>query len=118
MNNPVSKQISVLRIMETLGVIFIHTCNTISNNKEMYDLSTGQYTLLKIGYTSMHWAVPIFFMITGSLLLNPQKKIELSDCVCKYVKKVIVALFIFGTLFAGIEVFVNTHILGAFVVFI
>ncbi len=31
--------LSIMRILATVAVIFLHTCNTISNNASNYDLS-------------------------------------------------------------------------------
>ena len=52
------------------------------------------------GYQMMYWAVPVFFIITGVLLLNPSKSITATDCIWKYEKRIVLALLIFGIPFA------------------
>lgn len=105
-----SKQadISFLRIVATVGVIFLHTCNTISNNAENYDLTWMQTFVLTTGNYLMNWAVPIFLMITGALLLNEKKIITYKDCITKYCKRMVLALFIFGIPFSMLEIIMNT----------
>lgn len=48
----------------------------------------------------MCWAVPVFFMITGYLLLNPEREISYKTCVTKYVRRILIALFLFGMPFS------------------
>lgn len=47
----------------------------------------------------MYWAVPVFLMITGALLLNPEKDISYKKCFL-YARRVLLALALFGTVFA------------------
>ena len=47
----------------------------------------------------MYWAVPVFLMITGALLLNPEKDISYKKCFL-YARRVLLALALFGTIFA------------------
>ena len=47
----------------------------------------------------MYWAVPVFLMITGALLLNPEKDISYKECFL-YARRVLLALVLFGTIFA------------------
>lgn len=76
-----SINISLLRIIATLAVIFIHTNNTLANNSILFGLTEYQQVVFNCAYTLANWAVPVFFMITGALLLNPNKTITIKDCV-------------------------------------
>ena len=66
--------ISILRIMATLAVIFLHTNNTILNNTQNYQLSSENKFLMSVNISIMNWAVPMFLIITGALLLNKEIK--------------------------------------------
>ena len=44
----------------------------------------------------MNWAVPVFFMITGALLLNPLKEITIEKSVEKYAMRIFYPLFFWG----------------------
>lgn len=96
--------LSLLRIVATLSVIFIHTCNTLANNAGAFSLCSKQHIFLNTAFTMVHWAVPLFFMITGSLLLNKSKSISTQICLSKYVKRIVLALFIFGVPFSWLEI--------------
>ena len=58
---------------------------------------------------SFHAAVPIFVMITGYLLLNPEREIPLEKIIKKYVFKILVVLFSFGTFYSWLELIFDSH---------
>lgn len=60
----------------------------------------------------MNWAVPVFFMITGELLLDEKRTITYSVCIKKYAKRIILALIVFGIPFSMMEVFMTTRTLN------
>lgn len=68
--NTKRSDISILRIIATLAVIFLHTNNTILNNLQNYSLSSTYKFLISTNVSIMNWAVPMFLIITGALLLN------------------------------------------------
>ena len=101
--------ISILRIIASLAVVMIHTCNTITNNLETFNPTSYQYKIIVTINSLSNWSVPMFFMITGALLLRKDRKICYRDCVCKYTKRILLSLFIFGVPFAWLEIFAETR---------
>lgn len=97
------QDISIMRIVATCAVIFLHTCNTISNNMDNYKLTENAKFIFTTGNYIMNWAVPVFLMITGALLLRKEKTITYRSCITKYTKRIILALFIFGIPFSMME---------------
>ena len=85
--------ISLLRILATLGVIFLHTNSGILNRPDLYTIQEHHRTFLTLGKQFMNWVVPVFFIITGSLLLRGDKEISLRICITKYARRVALALF-------------------------
>jgi surface polysaccharide O-acyltransferase-like enzyme len=100
--------ISVLRITATMAVLFHHTCSTVSDNPELFSFSQKQNFILQTGVLFSVWAVPVFLMISGALLLKPHKVISVEMCLTKYVKRAILALFIFGIPFSCLEILMNS----------
>ena len=92
--------ISRLRIVATLAVIWLHTNGTIWGNQDLFALTYGQIRFFAVNYYLMCWAVPVFFMLTGCLLLNNRKSITLHDCLFKYVRRVLLALLLFGAFYS------------------
>lgn len=85
-----------LRVISILAVIAIHTAAGVLT-KIAKPLQTNIY--LAIIYTFL-FCVPIFFMISGTLFLNPEKKVPLKALFFKYIRRLALTLFIFGTAFA------------------
>lgn len=87
-----------LKTISIFAVILIHFFTTARTD-------FPNHTLIEQGITKiftylLHFCVPIFFMITGTLFLNEDKKISLKKLFTKYIKKYVVVLLIFGTIFA------------------
>lgn len=99
--------ISCLRLFATISIIWLHTCSTLVDNPELYLMSDNQWKFFKASYHVTSWAVPIFFMITGMLLLNPQKDISVKEIFSKYCSRIFSALFTFGIPFAIIKLYVE-----------
>lgn len=100
--------ISLLRIAATLAVVFLHTNNTLSNNLSQFSLTENQTVFFTVNNVLMNWAVPVFLMITGALLLDSNRKITENICIKKYAKRIVLALFVFGVPFSILEILLNT----------
>lgn len=102
--------ISALRVFSMLSVVMIHVCimgaaafgNTASLNQ-----AACLYAIRNL----LHYAVPIFMMITGALQLNPDKNLS-SSKFRGYIVKYSLDIVVFGWVFALMEVFFQTHAIG------
>ncbi len=92
----------------------MHTCSTLTDNPGLFILTENQVAFFASSYQMMYWAVPVFFMITGVLLLNPDKKITPKQCITKYSYRVLLALIVFGTPFAILKTIIEKHSLNPF----
>lgn len=52
-----------------------------------------------------HFAVPVFLMISGYLLLNPEKSIDYKKAIGKYAKRMAFVLLLIGSIYAYMELF-------------
>ena len=55
----------------------------------------------------MMWAVPTFVMVTGALLLNPEKEITYQKLYGKYILRIVLALAVFGLIFRCFDIVMN-----------
>ena len=55
-----------------------------------------------------HFAVPVFLMITGYLLLDPQREIGYKKAITKYAWRMVAVLLTVGTAFAWMEIYFST----------
>lgn len=96
--------LDILRIVATLGVLFNHVPLAAVHifDKQATDIDRF---LVNGNVHVMHFAVPVFVMITGALLLSPEKMIDYKKILTKYVWRMVVILALVGTVFAWMEIF-------------
>lgn len=86
--------INSLRLIATLAVVFLHTSAGILDLREISN-PTDKFMLMCFRLC-MEFAVPVFVMISGALFLNPAKEAGFSLMLRKYVKRIALALLVFG----------------------
>lgn len=112
----VNVNISLLRIIATIAVVFLHTCSTMLN-PDVFTVSGIREIVFRIGNLWGLWAVPVFFMISGYLLLGSDKEITYKLVFQKYISRLVGALLVFGIPFAIIKIYLETHSISVFAVF-
>lgn len=80
----------VLRAIAPVFVVFIHAAVTFDTH------NTQTHFLQEFG----RWAVPIFFMISGALLLDPKKEIGIKKLWAKNIRRILVALLAWSIIYA------------------
>ena len=65
-------------------------------------MTDAQRHFFNAGHLLWRWAVPVFFMITGALLLNPRRNIKYKECIGKYCKRIFLVLMFFAVPFAAL----------------
>jgi len=95
--------ISFLRIFSMFAIIAAHTIATpvIYNSA---DYSVFWLNISVVLAEICRGGVYIFIAISGALFLQPEKELTLSKLFKKYILRIILALCIFGTLFALMEI--------------
>lgn len=99
--------IAALRVVSALAVILTHTCGILLVHPEAFTPTPEQVQFFSLFANSWSWHVPVFFMISGALLLKREKNITPAVCLIKYAGHVLAALFVFGIPFAIIEMIVT-----------
>lgn len=89
-----NKSLSYIRAVACFGIVCLHSFLVVGV-KFSAEISTGTLYILRGLTNSFLWCVPIFMMVTGSLLLKREKEITMDRVVHKYVKRVVLALLIF-----------------------
>lgn len=103
--------IDLLRLIAILAVITLHTVTGVS------DVFTSEMSVTQIKiYTAIKYpaeiGVPLFLMISGALMLDPKKKISIGKLYGVYIKRLVLALLIFGTVFAFGELYIKNRDAG------
>lgn len=85
----------ILRAVAPLFVVFIHAAVTFHSH------SLKIHFVQEIG----RWAVPIFFMISGALLLDPKKPFDIKKFYLKNIKRLVIALVFWVLVYATLFMF-------------
>ena len=105
-----NKHFEHIRAFSVLAVITIHTMYSA-----LLQFGEGALVAEKILYrcvmNMMWWAVPCFLMMTGSLLLDSNRKVPLKKLYRKYILRMLLVLLIFGGAFSWMELFLDSTIL-------
>lgn len=98
--------INLLRIIATISVIFIHVGAMLVSSQGLKDGDNDYmgYIVISNFFT---FAVPIFILISGALLLNPAKNISYELVFKKYILRIIRVLIIFGFPMCLMEAFMS-----------
>ena len=90
-------QFPLIRIFACLAIVLLHLlyASTVYFKDA---ISMNQLTAAKTVLSLVEWAVPCFLMITGALLLSPDKEIPAGK-LWKYIRRMLIALIIFTLIF-------------------
>ena len=94
--------IETLRAIATLAVVFLHINMTLVANYSANEIGVLNYVIFNDCYILVKWAVPCFIMISGALLLNPERHVGYSK-ITKYIKRMVGVLLTFGVAYAFME---------------
>lgn len=97
-----------LRLFACLAVVLIHCFTTLLDNATVAEVGVPR----ALGWTELlvilcRWAVPVFLMITGALLLDPTREVGWPK-VRVYFLRIAAVLLAFGTVFALMELAFET----------
>lgn len=94
--------IESLRCIAAFAVLVLHVvCTPFGSCSNAY--SEAEAFLVRLLRNLMNWGVPVFVMITGALLVNPQKALPLKKLFFKYIRRFVLAIIVFCTLFSLME---------------
>ena len=117
MEQKINWNISFLRMLATLGVIYMHTNTTILFNPQLFPITSNQAIFFRFGHEFFLWTVPFFFMITGYLLLGSDRELNYSIVLRKYALRIFLALTVFSLPFAVLKIYGETHSISVGAIF-
>lgn len=94
----------LLRLISSVAVIMIHT---VMDHRRNIDLGSNDWQIFNIIFASMHFAVPIFFMMSGALFLDPNREIKVSTLYRKNILRLLTAYFGWSLIYAIFYAVIN-----------
>ncbi|MBR4733624.1 MAG: acyltransferase family protein [Lachnospiraceae bacterium] len=87
----------ILRVLSAFAVIVIHVSGTNWSKLSIGDVDWTVRTFYNVG---ARFSLCVFCMITGALLLNPQKNIGIGEVYRRYVKRILICLVVWTVVYA------------------
>ena len=87
----------VLRCLGTFAVIIIHLSYPLFYESSDYPLD--RWLAVDFWESCSRWAVPVFFMLSGLLLLNPAREESIKNILLKRVPRLLVPLFLWSEIY-------------------
>ncbi len=91
--------LDTLRVLATLGVVVLHTS---AKGLYVFPLASAGFWVNHLVNSLVRWAVPVFVMISGALLLD--RELRVPEILRKCVLRLAVPFFFWGILYAMDEV--------------
>ena len=91
---PRLEYLDVLRVLATFAVVFDH----VANQKWYYGPKHPAFPVLHFYESLVHWAVPIFVMISGALFLG--KPVSVQKIYTKYIRHIVTAFLFWSAIYA------------------
>lgn len=87
-----------MRIIACFAIILLHSlfASTVYYGESM---SSFDIAFERIFEHLLMWAVPLFLMISGALLLDPEREVTIKKVYTKYIRRLLTALIVFTLVF-------------------
>lgn len=97
----------ILRIIASFFVVLIHVTSVGISDYEVGSLTWGVNLFLNsIG----HWAIPVFFMISGMLFLSPERELPVKKLFTQYVRRVVLCIVVWGFLYSLLDQYIYSKV--------
>ena len=104
-----------MRSIACLAIVLMHMMN-VSEILYRSEISKSSDCFSMMIVYLMMWAVPLFVMVTGALILDPSKNISLKNLYGKYILRVFGALVLFTIIFRFVDMLMNGESFSAAVI--
>ena len=94
--------LAYIRAISSVAIVLLHTAFAFAGTEGLSE------SLVKVSLVIRNcclWAVPLFVMVTGALLLDPNRDIQIKDIFHKYIKRILILIFVFTLLNEAFDVF-------------
>ena len=88
------KRVLYFDVLKIIAIMFVILIHVISEYWENLDVNSNTFIVLSVLESISRFCVPAYFMVSGALFLNEEKKVTIKDVLKKYVLKIFL-LFVF-----------------------
>ena len=102
---------AAFQCLRAAACVFIVLLHTVDSTTQAFagkaNMTFWRAAGSRMAINELYWAVPCFIMVTGALLLRPDRPAGYKKLFSKYIARVVKAIVVFGVLFAVLEAIFN-----------
>ena len=100
---------SWLRSLGCIAIIVLHTTSysLVAAGAQGYEVTSSQRIGVLLAQYSCMWAVPVFVMVTGALLLDPARQLTWEHLRKRYIGRIGKVILVFGLIFIAFDLAMN-----------
>lgn len=100
---------SWLRSLACIAIVVLHTTSysLVAAGAQGYEVTSSQRIGVLLAQYSCMWAVPVFVMVTGALLLDPARQLTWEHLRKRYIGRIGKVILVFGLIFIAFDLAMN-----------
>lgn len=98
-----NKRIGYFDILRIVTIFFVIVIHVTSAGLRFSETSSSAWKANWLVNGISRWAVPMFFMLSGALFLNPRKEISLKKLYKKNILRLVVCIIVWGFLYSLLD---------------
>lgn len=100
------RRLPYLDALRVLGAFFVVMVHVTSAGMHLCEPGTGAWRANTLINSLCHWAVPVFFMISGALFLDPRQEISVRKLYRKNLLRIVLCIGVWGFLYSLLDQYV------------
>ncbi len=104
------KRVLYFDLLKVIAIIFVILIHVISEYWDNLDVNSNTFIVLSILDSISRFCVPVYFMVSGALFLNEEKKVTIKDVLKKYVPRILLLFVFWNIVYSFINIFVNKDV--------
>ena len=101
------KRVLYFDILKAIAIVFVILIHVISEYFSTLSVSSVDFLVLTILDSISRFCVPVYFMISGALFLNEEKKITIKDVLKKYIPRILLIYVFWNLVYSFLDLIVN-----------
>ena len=110
------KRVLYFDILKAIAIIFVIFIHVISEYWEFLNVKSVDFLVLTIFDSISRFCVPIYFMVSGALFLNEEKKVTIKDVLKKYIPRLLIIYIFWNLAYIFIDMIIDKEALTLSVV--
>lgn len=90
-------------LLRVISIFFVIVVHVTSVGIRLCDPTDGAWTANALINSVSHWSVPVFFMVSGALFLDPDKELPVKKLYKKNILRIVVCIIVWGFFYSLLD---------------